>query len=213
MAIDTTPGGASSNSYATVAEADSYFSTTFFNATWSAFDTTTKENWLVNAARTIDRYSFRGGRWKNDQALAFPRVSGSKSIYPYVYGGIGSSANLNFAAGITYIYPYGIVRGSNFQDDHNTTLGEIPIPVKYAQFEMISWLSINQDTTTGQVGTDKEIQKVAAINDLIEVEYLRSPTSTTNNRIGAGSNLQTVLQYLDPWLYGNNAVRIGSTFL
>ena len=53
MPIDATVGGADSNSFATVAEADAYFEFRLFAELWDDASTATKEKALVTAARII----------------------------------------------------------------------------------------------------------------------------------------------------------------
>lgn len=54
MALDATVGGASANSYVTVAEADAYFADRPFSETWSGLSAGEKEASLITATRTIE---------------------------------------------------------------------------------------------------------------------------------------------------------------
>ena len=73
--IDSTVSGASSNSYATLTEADSYFEgNPFFGENWISKSDAEKEYWLQSSTRSLDRmYSYIGERAEADQALEFPR--------------------------------------------------------------------------------------------------------------------------------------------
>ncbi len=84
MALDVTVSGASSDSYATLAEANSLFGDRqWFSATWTAFTDATKEKWLREAVRSLDRLqSWRGIIADEDQRLAFPRDIGEDTYYP-----------------------------------------------------------------------------------------------------------------------------------
>lgn len=76
MAIDTTIGGASADSYLSVAEADAYAAADLGrNATaWAEAQTDTKERALKRATRDLSRIAgYTGARWSFDQALVFPR--------------------------------------------------------------------------------------------------------------------------------------------
>jgi Putative DnaT-like ssDNA binding protein len=84
MALVATVGGASSNSYVTLAEANAYFtdridSTT--NGDWTNDDAgvartdAAKSAALVTATRRIDEESFLGVKVSTTQALKWPRVS------------------------------------------------------------------------------------------------------------------------------------------
>lgn len=73
--IDPTVSGLSSNSYATVYEADSYYSgNPFFGDNWIAKSDSEKEYWLQSSTRSLDRmFSYLGQRFVEEQALEFPR--------------------------------------------------------------------------------------------------------------------------------------------
>ena len=75
ITIDTTVGGASANSYNTVAEATTYFEAEpVFTVTWAAFSTERQKQELVLSARAIDALPLLGQRIAPTvQALAFPR--------------------------------------------------------------------------------------------------------------------------------------------
>lgn len=75
ITIDTTVSGASSNSYATLAYVDSYMEgVPWFYATWAAIAEATRKQWIVMAARAIDRWCYRGDRYDKDQLMEFPRT-------------------------------------------------------------------------------------------------------------------------------------------
>jgi hypothetical protein len=74
MTLDATVGGAASNSYATLAEADAYFADRV-TGNWDGSDTT-KEQALIKATQYIDATygrSFSGIKNTQAQALAWPR--------------------------------------------------------------------------------------------------------------------------------------------
>lgn len=74
LTIDTTPAGATANSYATIAEADAYFeANAAFWTLWSAMTEAEKTARLIRAAQALDRYRFSGGKTTDAQALEFPR--------------------------------------------------------------------------------------------------------------------------------------------
>lgn len=80
MALVATVGGATSNSYVTTAEADTYFATRYNNSTWTALTTAQKEAALITATEQIDRLRFRYLRYGSEienaddyQRLEFPR--------------------------------------------------------------------------------------------------------------------------------------------
>ena len=74
MSLDATVGGANSNSYATVAEGDSYFGDRLNSTEWTDATTGTKEKALVTATRRIDEEMFLGFKVTITQALKWPRA-------------------------------------------------------------------------------------------------------------------------------------------
>lgn len=93
MTLDATVGGSSSDSYITVADADTYAAARLdgrFTGPWTALTggggTTTKEKALKQATVDIDAFVQHAPPWSTSQALLFPRgVAG-------FLGGPGSSA-------------------------------------------------------------------------------------------------------------------------
>lgn len=74
MAIDATPGGSTSNSYATVAEADVYMGNRPHSSAWLDMETADKEAALIWATSLIDAtVCFTGSASSGAQALAWPR--------------------------------------------------------------------------------------------------------------------------------------------
>lgn len=185
MALVTDEGDSSSNSYVTLNEADSYFETGFFDSTWTGLSSdTVRENWLIEAARAIGRYTFKGYRWKgSDQALAFPRVSNYTSTYS-LYDRFGEFE----------------------EDDEETPVGEIPQKVKDAQCVMAMYLIINQSTTDGTVES-KEIQELKVVNGLTEIKY-RPEKNQDLIKVGSGATIEAVEALLSPWLKSRHAVPI-----
>jgi hypothetical protein len=71
--IDATLGGASANSYVTLADADAYFETTPDATNWDDKTNDQKNRALISATRWIDALSFYGKRCSETQALKWPR--------------------------------------------------------------------------------------------------------------------------------------------
>ena len=75
MALDTTLGGANSDSYASVTEADTYHAA-YGNTAWAAISTSAlKEAALRKAAQYIDTKAFVGIKTTSAQALEWPRYN------------------------------------------------------------------------------------------------------------------------------------------
>lgn len=71
--IDATVGGASSNSYITLAEANQYADDRAYNADWVSASDDDKTKALFSATERIDQFLFQGNKADQDNALQFPR--------------------------------------------------------------------------------------------------------------------------------------------
>ena len=72
MAIDTTIGGASANSYVTLAEANAYFANRAHAIEWEEFEE--QDNLLISASSFIDWYvTWKGTRVTGTQVMDWPR--------------------------------------------------------------------------------------------------------------------------------------------
>jgi len=85
--IDATFGGATSNSYVTLLEAEEYFGARLFSDNWNNASEANKIAALIQATKRIDREKFYGDRVSSTQKLAFPR-SGISYIDNVLYDGI-----------------------------------------------------------------------------------------------------------------------------
>ncbi|AMR77676.1 DnaT-like ssDNA-binding protein [Cupriavidus nantongensis] len=82
MAIDTTTGSPTADSYVSVAEADAYHSKRG-NTAWAGVAADDKESALVRATGYVDaEYSWKGVRASAGQALAWPRYDVRTDGYP-----------------------------------------------------------------------------------------------------------------------------------
>lgn len=90
MAIDATAGGASSNSYVSLEEADDYFEVHPQAAAWAALTEIEKETGLRRAAFQIDQLRFHGRRRLSTQALQWPRDY--KGLWPLIPPAIRNAA-------------------------------------------------------------------------------------------------------------------------
>ena len=75
LVIDATQGGANSNSYITLADANTYFEARLHVTVWTDSDEDTKNRALVMATKRINQEVFYGDRETATQALAFPRIN------------------------------------------------------------------------------------------------------------------------------------------
>ena len=74
MAIDATANGASADSYATVAEGDTYHDNHLYATDWTGATTANKEKALKMATRILDeKIDWSGTKTTDSQALAWGR--------------------------------------------------------------------------------------------------------------------------------------------
>ena len=71
--INTVVGGASSNSYATLAEAETYLAAKIVNTDWNSLKDEDKNGLLISAARQLDLLCWQGSVVDSTQALQWPR--------------------------------------------------------------------------------------------------------------------------------------------
>lgn len=72
--LDATPGGATANSYGTLAEANAYFQTRAFAEAWTTLtDDARKTTALITVTERLERLAYTGERTSDAQALKFPR--------------------------------------------------------------------------------------------------------------------------------------------
>ena len=75
MALDATVGGTDSNSYVTVAEADTYFcGHPFYSVNWNDLTEAQKESYLMMATRVLTTLCWTGAATSAEQSLAWPRT-------------------------------------------------------------------------------------------------------------------------------------------
>jgi len=70
MAVTVTVG---TNSYISVADADTYFNARLYSTAWTGASSDDRARALIQAAKVIDRQFLKGRKRLTDQALAFPR--------------------------------------------------------------------------------------------------------------------------------------------
>lgn len=92
LTIDTTIGGASANSYRTVAEATTYLEGRLNSSAWTSASATDQAAALVEAARTLGPLNWQGRRVTETQALSWPRQWALNPDSPY--GGYYTSTEI-----------------------------------------------------------------------------------------------------------------------
>lgn len=71
--INAAVGGAASNSYVTLVEAEEYLTAKITNTDWNALNDEDKAGLLISAARQLDLLYWQGSVVDNTQALQWPR--------------------------------------------------------------------------------------------------------------------------------------------
>src|SRR5690242_1830582 len=74
MALDATVGGASSNSFGTLTEANTFFADRLYTSTWDAAADANKNKALITACFEICQLRFFGEKATSTQALPWPRI-------------------------------------------------------------------------------------------------------------------------------------------
>ena len=117
MALDTTVGGSSSDSYVTVEELDTYLESVYPDAaaTFLDLETEAKEHRLKMSALMMNSFPFRGVKASFNQRLEFPRWWRTDDAYDFI------------VEDEEYILDY---------SDIEENAPAIPAEVKYAQMEM-----------------------------------------------------------------------------
>ena len=127
VSIDATAGGASANSYITLAEADTFVEAMVLGTDankWSSGNTDSRNRALTAAAQRLDRERFLGARATDTQALQWPRTGVRKPD--------------------TYVNTYATGFPFRISDDYFTDT-EVPDQVKRAQIELAVYLKNNVD--------------------------------------------------------------------
>lgn len=178
VTIEATVGGASSNSYLTLAEAQAIADSLILNdqiTAWDAASTDTKNRALVNACWRIDRERFFGYRSSDSQALQWPRTNVKKPDQYRQYAVTGfSSPYLNSQIGCYFL------------------TDEIPDQIKKAQAILAIYL-VSEPDALGLTGleqfqsvsvgplsvTPKQPQDPQLLPPLVE-QYLRGLRANTS---------------------------------
>lgn len=187
MAIITTPSSVDANSYLSLSEANSYFLTNKFNATWSLLSDNEKESWIIEATKAIELFRFIGYRTQKGQALSFPRTVQTQAS-PY------GSNNVDDVMGYRLTDP-------DFVYDSTS----IHVRVKSAQAVLI--MLLYDAAQTGGVET-QDIKKLGLVDQTLVVEFSKNPNSEQLKSI-SGNTLETVRTLLGPWIRSSLDVTLG----
>lgn len=144
MPLNASVGSSSANSYATVAEADAYFSTDYGSDFWVSLTNAIKEVLLITATRLADNYIDWNGYKYGDGSLRWPRARA-----PQVDSRIGGFADSTSDGDSGLIRYY--------------TNSEIPTIVKSIVFELARFLYSGGGAYASEPN-DIESVKIASIS-------------------------------------------------
>lgn len=120
MALDATLGGASANSYVTVAEADAYFATSFGRTPWGSASAANKEIVLIESTRLLDLLVSWKGYVKSDtQALRWPRTYVPNIDGRYLESYISDSIVPKDVKNAVFELAYSLLSNGGFQASEN----------------------------------------------------------------------------------------------
>ena len=120
MALDATLGGASANSYVTVAEADAYFATSFGRTAWGIASAANKEIVLIESTRLLDLLVSWKGYVKSDtQALRWPRTYVPNIDGRYLESYISDSIVPKDVKNAVFELAYSLLSNGGFQASEN----------------------------------------------------------------------------------------------
>jgi len=121
MTIDATAGGATSDSFATVAEANSYHNSRLHNDEWFNSPLDTREKALKWATRMLDNLSWKGQKTATTQALKWPRT--------YVYNDNGDQLAVDeipsFLIAATSEYAWELIKSDREVDSDSKGISEV----------------------------------------------------------------------------------------
>lgn len=189
MAFDSTVGGASANSYLSVADADTLAAYHRKKATWDAMTTAEKEIYLVSSTARIDREKYAAYPTASDQRLKWPRKYVKKSTYEF-------SSDVQTEDYWDWVQ----LIDSNFW----WASDEIPEPLRLAVFELAIWF---RRIDLGEMSIDEEDQELFSDISTGAVQVKMRDNNLGMERLP--QHIQGYLKDLGPgvWIGGTNIKR------
>jgi len=189
MALDTSVGGSSSESYVTVQEADTYLESFYgdsLSTDWSDLDEEPKEHRLKIAALLMNTFPWRGVKASRNQRLEFPRWWRTDSDYEYV------------AEDEDYYLEY-----SEIEENAPT----VPSEVKYSQIE-IAYQVVNQIMQLDPLAFPEREIKAFELGGSLAIEFFPNASEISKFNKAKMSSLDVVYAYLGKWYkrFGGAAV-------
>ena len=150
MPLDSEVGGASANSYASVADADAYFSESFGKGLWTG--STDKEALLITASRSLDQYmSWDGVKSDDAQTMEWPRI-GAFDKTGKMYAGDAIPMPVKFA---TYELAYYMLQngGLSFQEQSVDQVKVGSVAVKFTDMSVDSGIPTYVEALVAHIGS------------------------------------------------------------
>jgi len=195
MALDVTVGGAGSDSYATVAEADAYLAVRpgFDVTAWSELDEGDKELRLQLATQVLDtKLKFRGVRACKTQALAWPRLFPGDPLY----------AETDAAGGLGQVWADWTTL-EDYAELVAVDTPEVPTGVKKAQIE-IAFQVVHSHLLTLQPFADGAVSVASIDLDAISVTLKQEERNPAKPFSKADFDAMSIVRlYLGRWLTGS----------
>ena len=178
MALDTTVGGSSSDSYVTVADFNTYLESVYgdSSSTFLDIEDSAKEVRLRIAALLMNVFPYRGVKASRNQRLEFPRWWRTDDEYEFIM------------EDEDYILDY-----SDIEENAPT----IPAEVGYAQFE-IAYQVVNHMLSLDPLAFPEKEIKAFELGGSLALEFFPNQGSTSMSK-GAISSLTIVYAYLGKW--------------
>lgn len=200
ITLDATLEGEFSNSYVTVAEADSYFENHYnstFVTTWDGLETGQKEMLLILATSIIEQFKFTLVMERADYELHYSRVTGLVTFYPKDQDPI----KFNYFQALQF--PRSIDIDSETGDTY------IPQPIKLATFEQaISVKNFDSASLTTILGGIKSEDIEIAGQIKYAVTYQDSGSTSSSSQTMQTANLSNIAyQLLSPFIIRGGRTR------
>ena len=178
MALDTTVGGSSSESYVTVADLDTYLESVYGDtaSTFLDLEAVGKEHRLKLAALTLNSFPYRGVKASRNQRLEFPRWWRTDDEYYFIMDDED------------YILDY---------DDIEESAPTIPAEVGYAQME-VSYQVVNHMLSLDPLAFPEKEIKAFGLGGSLELEFFNRQGATSMSKATI-SSLDIIYAYLGKW--------------
>lgn len=137
MSLDATPKGATSDSYATLEEANLYHSKRLHNDEWLSAPNTTKEAALQWATRLLDTFDWKGGKTTSTQALKWPRYD----VFDSNSDELDNDTIPQFLVNAVSEYAWELIKGDREVDSDTKGIREVmagEVIVKFDKFDRAS---------------------------------------------------------------------------